>query len=58
MLALEGKADFVSQTNPFGPSKPVKKTDKQNIQDQRNLFYRMKMDAAQAAMDKREKNGK
>jgi len=54
LLALEGKADFVSQTNPFGPSKPRKKTDAEKIEQQRNLFQRRKMDAAQRIRDMKE----
>jgi hypothetical protein len=53
ILAVEGKADFASQTNPFGPSKPKKKADEKTIQDQRNLFQRMKLDAAQRQKEKR-----
>jgi len=49
-LAIDGKADFVSQTSPFGPSKKRNKTDEQKIADQRALFARMKMDAKQQFM--------
>jgi len=52
-LAIDGKADFVSQTNPFGPSKKRKKTDEQKIADQRALFARMKMDARERIREKK-----
>jgi len=59
MLALEGKADFVAQTNPFGPTKPRKKTDAEKLQEQRSLFHRRKLDAAQRVKDmKAQRNGK
>jgi len=57
MLALEGKIDFACQTNPFGPSKPRNKSDQQKLQEQRNLFVRRKMDAAQRIKDMKA-NGK
>lgn len=59
LLAIQGKADFVSQSNPFGSTKPRQKTDEQKLQDQRNLFSRLKMDAAERQRTKKaEKHGK
>jgi len=49
ILAIDGKADFVSKTNPFGPAR--KKTDAEKLKDQRNLFQRRKLDAAQRIRD-------
>jgi len=58
-LAIEGKGEFVMQTNPFGPSKPKKKSEEQKLQEQRTLFHRAKMDARQRQLDKRTgKHGK
>ena len=55
LLAIQGKAEFVAQSNPFGSSKPRKKTDEQKLQDQRNLFARMRLDAAERQRAKKVK---
>lgn len=56
LLALEGKMDCLEKTNPFGPpKKPRKKTDAEKLQDQRNLFHRRRMDAAQRVREMKEK---
>jgi hypothetical protein len=43
MLAIDGKADFLKKTNPFGP--PQKETPTEKVAKQREQFRLMKMDA-------------
>jgi len=51
LIAWEGQVDYISKTNPFGRAK--KQDANPQLQEQRNLFHRMKMDARERIREKK-----